>query len=72
MDSRTYILRSATPFNTTIAVPRGTPGRICAGFAADLIVLDGDPLKDRSIFERRRGTTPISIRSGRFGLDDLQ
>ena len=71
VDTPIDILRSATSVNADIAMLGSTLGQIRAGFAADLIVLDGDPLKDLSIFERYRSTMPVVMRAGRFVRNDL-
>lgn len=44
------ILRSATSVNAKILRQENSLGRIAAGFVADVIAVDGDPLRDLSVF----------------------
>ena len=46
------ILRSATSINAEIVQMKGEVGEIREGAYADMIVLDGNPLDDLSIFQR--------------------
>ncbi|MCB9971104.1 MAG: amidohydrolase family protein [Hyphomonas sp.] len=66
VDSPIDVLRSATSINAEIAQCGDMLGQIRPGYGADLIVLDGDPLKDLSIFERYRTSMPIIMRGGRM------
>jgi imidazolonepropionase-like amidohydrolase len=66
------ILRSATSVNADIAQLGEVAGQVKAGFAADLILLDGDPLADLSIFERYRQSMPVVMRGGRFVRNELR
>lgn len=72
VDSPIDILRSATSVNAEIAQCGDTLGQIKPGYAADLILLDGDPLQDLSIFERYRASMPVVMRGGRMIRNDLQ
>ncbi len=65
------ILRSATSINAEIAQRGDEIGQIAPGFAADLIVLDQDPLKDISVFERYRSEMPVVMLGGRFLRNEL-
>ena len=65
------ILRSATSINAEIAQLGHETGRVAEGYAADLIVLDGNPIEDLSIFERYRTAMPVVMRGGRFVRNTL-
>lgn len=66
VDTPIDILRSATSVNAEIAQCGDTLGQIKSGYLADLILIDGDPLRDISVFERYRTSMPIVMRGGRI------
>jgi imidazolonepropionase-like amidohydrolase len=57
------ILRSATSINAEIVQMQGQVGEISEGAYADMIVLDGNPLKDLSIFQRPE-QMPLIMKDG--------
>jgi len=57
------ILRSATSINAEIVQRSGEVGEISVGALADLIVLDGNPLDDLSIFQRPE-SMPVIMKGG--------
>ena len=59
------ILRSATSINAEIVQMAGEVGEISPGAFADMIVLDGNPLEDLSIFQRPQDM-PIIMKGGRL------
>ncbi len=57
-------LHSATSINAEIAQLADETGQVKAGLAADLIVLENNPLKDLSVFERYRQEVPFIMKGG--------
>jgi imidazolonepropionase-like amidohydrolase len=57
------VLRSATSINAEIAQMKGEVGEISAGAFADMIVLDGNPLDDLSIFQKPE-KMPLIMKGG--------
>jgi imidazolonepropionase-like amidohydrolase len=66
VDQPIDILRSATSINAEIMQRKGELGAIAVGAKADLIVLDGDPLADITVFERFATHMPIIMKGGVF------
>lgn len=64
------VLRSATSVNAEIVQMSGEVGQICAGAYADMIVLDGNPLDDLSIFQSP-DRMPVIMKSGRVFRNTL-
>jgi imidazolonepropionase-like amidohydrolase len=60
------ILRSATSVNAAILRAGTRIGRIAEGFAADLIVVAGNPLEDVSLFQEDGRNVPIVVKGGAF------
>jgi imidazolonepropionase-like amidohydrolase len=58
------VLRSATSVNAEILQQPGALGCIAPGAFADLLVLDGSPLEDISIFERAETSVALIMRNG--------
>lgn len=58
------ILRSATSVNAEIIGQGETLGRIAPGFTADLIVVDGDPLSDLSLFDESGSHIAVIMKAG--------
>jgi imidazolonepropionase-like amidohydrolase len=60
------VLRSATSINAEILNRAGELGVVAAGALADLIVVDGDPLKDLSLLQDQGRHIPVIMKGGRF------
>lgn len=60
------ILRSACSINAELIGHAGTLGCIHAGAAADLLLVDGDPLKDISVLGRGGDGLALIMKGGRF------
>jgi imidazolonepropionase-like amidohydrolase len=58
------ILRSATSVNAEILGAADRIGRIDVGMLADLIVVDGNPLEDVSLFDEHGTHVPIVMKGG--------
>jgi imidazolonepropionase-like amidohydrolase len=58
------ILRSATSVNARIIGQGDHLGRITPGYLADLIVVDGDPLADISLFDEFGGKVSVVMKGG--------
>jgi imidazolonepropionase-like amidohydrolase len=65
------ILRSATSVNAEIMQRKGELGVIAPGAKADMILLDGNPLHDLSVFERFRTHMPLIVKGGEIIRNDL-
>ena len=66
VDKPVDILRSATSINAEIVQREDHLGKVESGYMADLVVLNGNPLDDLSIFERYRSEMPVVMRGGDF------
>ncbi|NIB38262.1 amidohydrolase family protein [Pseudomaricurvus alkylphenolicus] len=64
------VLRSATSINAEIVQMKGAVGEISAGAYADMIVLDGNPLKDLSVFQRPE-QMPLIMKGGSLIRNEL-
>lgn len=60
------ILRQATSINAQLLRMEDRIGRVAEGFIADLIVVDGDPLADVSLFDQGGASLPVIMQGGRF------
>jgi imidazolonepropionase-like amidohydrolase len=60
------ILRSATSGNAEILGAGERIGRVAEGFCADLIVVDGDPLRDIALFQDDGRHVPLVMKAGAF------
>ena len=58
------ILRSATSINAEIIGEGGRLGQVAPGFLADLIVVNGNPLADLSLFDENGSRVPIVMKDG--------
>jgi imidazolonepropionase-like amidohydrolase len=58
------ILRSATSVNASILRQGHRLGRIAAGYVADLIVVEGNPLQDLSCFTEDGGNLAVIMKNG--------
>ncbi|HEX3952071.1 MAG TPA: amidohydrolase family protein [Stellaceae bacterium] len=60
------IIRSATLVNAEIVRQPGQLGEIVAGAFADLLVIDGDPLRDLGLFQDEGAHIPAIMKGGVF------
>ena len=60
------IIRSATLVNAEIVRQSGMLGEIVAGAFADLLIVDGDPLRDLGVFQDEGVHIPAIMKGGRF------
>ena len=65
------VLRSATAINAEIVQMDGRLGRIAPGALADMILIEGDPLRDLSVFEHSARTVRLVMLDGRIARDRL-
>ncbi len=66
MFSPLEILQQATSNNAELLQMQREIGRVAAGYVADLIVVDGDPLADIGCLGRGGETLPVILQGGRF------
>jgi imidazolonepropionase-like amidohydrolase len=66
------ILRSVTSINAEIMQRKGELGTIAPGAKADMILLDGDPLRDIAIFERFRTHMPLIVKGGELVRNQIR
>ncbi len=60
------ILVSVTSMGAEILMEDGRLGVVAPGAHADLIVVDGDPLKDIRVLAKNGSTLPVIMKAGRF------
>ncbi len=65
------VIRSATINAAKVVRHEGKLGVVKAGAYADLIVVDGDPLKDLSVLTGQGRHMPAIMKGGRFVKDEL-
>jgi len=65
------VLRSATSLNAALVCREGELGVVAERARADLIVLDGNPLKDISVLERSAETLRLIMKDGVIYRNDL-
>jgi imidazolonepropionase-like amidohydrolase len=65
------IIRSATIIGAEIVRMQGKLGVIEPGALADLIVVDGDPLKDLSLFQNQGQHLSVIMKQGRLHKNRL-
>jgi len=65
------VLRSATSINAEIVQMKGELGVVKPGALADIIVVDGDPLTDLSLFERAEENIAMVMKGGRIVRSSL-
>jgi imidazolonepropionase-like amidohydrolase len=66
------ILRSATSVNAEIIGAADRIGRVREGLLADLIVMDGNPLKDVTLFDETGSNVPLVMKGGDVFVNRLQ
>jgi imidazolonepropionase-like amidohydrolase len=65
------ILRQATSVNAEIINEGTRLGRVQEGYLADLIVVDGDPLQDVSLFDETGSRVPFVMKAGEIVVNRL-
>jgi len=65
------VLRSATSINAEILKKSSELGCIRPGAYADLLVMEGDPLKDLSLFKSPEANMPVVMKGGSFVRNSL-
>ena len=60
------VIRSATLIGAEVVRQEGKLGSIAPGAFADLLVVDGDPLKDLGLFQDGGPNLPAIMKAGRF------
>jgi imidazolonepropionase-like amidohydrolase len=65
------ILRSATSVNAEIIGQAERIGRVAPGLLADLIVVDGNPLEEVSLFDEAGTHVPLVMKDGKILKDEL-
>lgn len=60
------VLRSATSINAELLQQSGNLGCISPGAHADLLVLNGNPFKDLTLFQDAERNIPVVMKGGRF------
>ena len=65
------VIRSATINAAKVLRQEGKLGVVAAGAHADLIVVDGDPLRDLSLLTGQGRHIPVIMKAGRFVKDEL-
>jgi imidazolonepropionase-like amidohydrolase len=66
------ILRSATSINARILNRTDELGTVKAGALADLIVVDGDPLRDLSVLTHQGAHLPLIMKGGQLMKNELR
>jgi len=66
------VIRSATTTNAEILGKTGELGSVCAGAIADLLVVDGDPLRDISLLTGQGENLAGILQEGRWVVNRLQ
>jgi len=70
-DRTIEVIRSATVNAAKVVKQEGKLGVVEAGAHADLIVVDGDPLKNLALLTGQGRHMPAIMRAGRFVKDEL-
>ena len=65
------ILRSATAVNAELMLRAGELGMVAPGAIADLIVIDGNPLRDVTLLDGQGENVPIVMKDGNFHRNRL-
>ena len=66
------LLRQATSINAELMMQQGKLGCIAPGAHADLLVVDGDPLKDISLLAANGKSLRLIVRGGEIVKDELR
>jgi imidazolonepropionase-like amidohydrolase len=65
------IIHSATIVGAELLGRAGELGVIAPGACADLLVVDGNPLKDLGVFQDQGARIPVVMQAGRFHRNRL-
>jgi imidazolonepropionase-like amidohydrolase len=65
------IIRSATTVGARLLRMEGKLGTLRAGAFADIILVDGDPLKDLAVFQEQGKHLPLIMKGGAFHKNTL-
>ena len=65
------VIRSATLIGAEVVRQEGKLGTIQPGAYADLLVVDGDPLKDLSLFQDGGPKLSVIMKAGKFHKNTL-
>ena len=65
------VLRSATSINAKLLQREGTLGCIAEGALADILVVEGNPLKNLELFTKGEATMPLIMRDGELIRNNL-
>ena len=60
------IIRSATTVGAQVVRMEGKLGTLAAGALADILVVDGDPLKDLGVLQHQGRHLPVIMKGGAF------
>ena len=66
------VIRSATVVNAQILRQEGKLGELVPGAFADLLVVDGDPLRDLGVFQDGGPKLTAIMKDGRFIKNELR
>lgn len=69
--SKIEIIRSATTIGAQLLRMEGKLGTLQAGAFADIILVDGDPLKDLGVFQEQGKFLPVILKGGAFHKNTL-
>ena len=69
--SSTYMGRAATTIGAQIIRQEGKLGTLKAGAYADLLLIDGDPLKNLGLFQEQGKHLAAIMKGGRFHKNQL-
>jgi imidazolonepropionase-like amidohydrolase len=65
------IIRSATTVGAQLLRMEGKLGTLRAGAFADMVLVDGDPLKDLELFQGQGARLPVIMKGGKFHKNTL-
>ena len=71
LDTPAAILRSATAVNAELLMEKGRLGVVATGAHADLLVVDGDPLKNLGLFKDGGPHLSAIVKDGKFHKNAL-
>ena len=60
------VLRSATSVNAELVQRKGELGQITPGALADMVLVEGDPMRDLSVFEHSARTIRLVMLGGKI------